>query len=74
MIATINCSNDEMIYYSMSDLNSIRSPLKYLNNTYAYISKEQKINDTSYCYIENSNGEIGWINKIVFQIFIKRFI
>ncbi|MCD5075898.1 CDP-glycerol glycerophosphotransferase family protein [Enterococcus gallinarum] len=73
MIATINCSNDEMIYYSMSDLNSIRSPLKYLNNTYAYISKEQKINDTSYCYIENSNGEIGWINKNCLSNFHQTF-
>ena len=73
MIATINCSNDEMIYYSMSDLNSIRSPLKYLNNTYAYISKEQQINDTSYCYIENSNGEIGWINKNCLSNFHQTF-
>ncbi|MFQ9654540.1 MAG: CDP-glycerol glycerophosphotransferase family protein [Enterococcus sp.] len=73
MIATINCSNDEMIYYSMSDLNSIRSPLKYLNNTYAYISKEKKINDTSYCYIENSNGEIGWINKNCLSNFHQTF-
>ncbi|MDV7737543.1 CDP-glycerol glycerophosphotransferase family protein [Enterococcus casseliflavus] len=62
LIATVNCEKDEMIYHSIENFQDIRSPLKYLNNSYVYVSKQKKVNGQLYCYIENNQGNLGWIN------------
>ncbi|GEB27878.1 CDP-glycerol glycerophosphotransferase family protein [Enterococcus casseliflavus] len=61
LIATVNCINDDLIYHSLDDFEKARSPLRYLNNTYVYLSKTKKINDYDYYYIENRLGAIGWV-------------
>lgn len=61
-IGTIIGSKNGYIYNHIKSLEGIRSPLIYLEKTYALMTKKAVTNQGDFYLIENESGLLGWVD------------